>query len=47
MATERRRFRINDDESVTIVIGFAAWPFPIPLVQGGKRLAIRYRSRDR
>jgi hypothetical protein len=33
MATERRRFRINDDESVTMVIGFAAWPFPIPLVK--------------
>jgi hypothetical protein len=33
MATERRRFRINDDESVTMVIGFEAWPFPIPLVK--------------
>src|SRR6186713_3100379 len=33
MATERRRFRINDDESVTMVLGFAAWPFPIPLVK--------------
>jgi len=39
MATERRRFRINDDDSVTVVIGFAAWPFPIPLVkaEGGWR----------
>jgi hypothetical protein len=34
MATERRRFRINDDGSVTMVVGFAAWPFPIPLVKG-------------
>jgi len=33
MATERRRFRINDDQSVTMVVGFAAWPFPIPLVK--------------
>jgi len=34
MSTERRRFRINDDGSVTMVVGFAAWPFPIPLVKG-------------
>src|SRR3954454_12078598 len=34
MAVERRRFRFNDDGSVTMVVGFEAWPFPIPLVQG-------------
>lgn len=34
MAKERRRFRFNDDGSVTMVIGFEAWPFPIPLVNG-------------
>ncbi|MEX1116859.1 MAG: DUF2950 family protein [Akkermansiaceae bacterium] len=36
MATERRRFRINDDSSVTMVIGTEAWPFPIPLVKNDK-----------
>lgn len=33
MAEERRRFRFNDDGSVTIVVGYEAWPFPIPLVK--------------
>lgn len=32
-AMERRRFRFNDDGSVTMVVGFEAWPFPIPLVK--------------
>ena len=32
-AVERRRFRFNDDESVTMVVGFEAWPFPIPIVK--------------
>jgi DUF2950 family protein len=33
MADDRRHFTTNDDGSVTIVIGFQAWPFPIPLVK--------------
>lgn len=33
MAMERRRFRFNDDGSVTMVVGFEAWPFPIPMVK--------------
>ena len=33
MAEEFRRFRINDDGSVSIVVGYEAWPFPIPLVK--------------
>jgi hypothetical protein len=33
MAEERRRFRFNDDGSVSIVVGYGAWPFPIPLVK--------------
>ncbi len=33
MAEDRRRFRFNDDGSVTIVVGYEAWPFPIPLVK--------------
>jgi len=33
MAVEHRRFRFNDDGSVTMVVGFEDWPFPIPLVQ--------------
>ena len=32
-AMERRRFRFNDDDSVTMVVGFEAWPFPIPIVK--------------
>ena len=34
MAMEHRSFRDNDDGSVTMVVGFEAWPFPIPLVKG-------------
>ena len=33
MAEEFRRFRVNDDGSVSIVAGYEAWPFPIPLVK--------------
>jgi hypothetical protein len=33
MAMERRRFRFNDDGSVSMVVGFEAWPFPIPMVK--------------
>jgi len=33
MAMERRRFRLNDNDSVTMVVGFQAWPFPIPMVK--------------
>jgi hypothetical protein len=33
MAEEFRRFRVNDDGSVTIVAGYEAWPFPFPLVK--------------
>ena len=36
MAVERRRFRFNDDGSVSMVVGFEAWPFPIPLVKSEK-----------
>ena len=36
MAVERRRFRFNDESSVTMVIGAEAWPFPIPLVKTDK-----------
>ena len=27
--------RRNDDGSLTLVVGYQAWPFPIPLVQQG------------
>ena len=33
MAGDRRSFRFNDDGSVTLVVGFEAWPFPIPIVK--------------
>ena len=33
MAVDHRSFRDNDDGSVTMVVGFEAWPFPIPLVK--------------
>jgi hypothetical protein len=33
MDAERRSFRFNDDGSVTMVVGFEAWPFPIPIVK--------------
>ncbi len=33
MAVERRRFRFNDENSVTMVIGAEAWPFPVPIVK--------------
>src|SRR5437868_13999036 len=33
MADDHRHFITNDDGSVTIVVGFQAWPFPIPLVK--------------
>lgn len=33
MAVDYRSFRDNDDGSVTMVVGFEAWPFPIPLVK--------------
>lgn len=36
MAIERRRFRDNDGNSVTMVIGAEAWPFPIPIVKTDK-----------
>jgi hypothetical protein len=36
MAIERRRFRNNDGNSVTMVIGAEAWPFPVPIVKTEK-----------
>lgn len=33
MAGERKRLRGNGDGSVSLVVGFEAWPFPIPLVK--------------
>ncbi len=36
MAIERRRFRDNDENSVTMVIGAEAWPFPVPIVKTEK-----------
>ena len=33
MAEDRQRLRVNDDGSVTMVVGYEAWPFPIPLVK--------------
>jgi Protein of unknown function (DUF2950) len=36
MAIERRRFRNNDENSVTMVIGAEAWPFPVPIVKTEK-----------
>lgn len=36
MAVERRRFRENDENSVTMVIGAEAWPFPVPIVKTDK-----------
>ena len=36
MTVERRRFRFNDDGSVTMVIGAEAWPFPVPIVKTDK-----------
>ena len=33
MAGERKRLRDNADGSVSVVVGFEAWPFPIPLVK--------------
>ena len=36
MAIERRRFRENDENSVTMVIGSEAWPFPVPIVKTEK-----------
>src|SRR5436190_9278332 len=33
MAADRRHFTTNDDGSVTMVVGYEAWPFPIPLVK--------------
>lgn len=36
MAIERRRFRHNDENSVTMVIGAEAWPFPVPMVKTEK-----------
>lgn len=36
MSIERRRFRFNDENSVTMVIGAEAWPFPIPIVKTDK-----------
>lgn len=36
MAVERRRFRSNDENSVTMVIGAEAWPFPVPIVKTEK-----------
>lgn len=36
MAVERRRFRFDDENTVTMVIGAEAWPFPIPIVKAGE-----------
>jgi hypothetical protein len=36
MAVERRRFRFNDENSVTMVVGAEAWSFPIPIVKTDK-----------
>lgn len=36
MAIERRRFRENNEASVTMVIGAEAWPFPVPIVKTEK-----------
>jgi hypothetical protein len=36
MAIERRRFRDNNENSVSMVIGAEAWPFPIPIVKTDK-----------
>jgi hypothetical protein len=36
MAVERRRFRFDDENSVTMVIGAEAWPFPVPIVKTGE-----------
>jgi hypothetical protein len=36
MAIERRRFRENNENSVTMVIGAEAWPFPVPIVKTDK-----------
>ena len=36
MAIERRRFRFNTENSVTMVIGAEAWPFPVPIVKSEK-----------
>ena len=36
MAVERRRFRENNENSVTMVIGAEAWPFPVPIVKTDK-----------
>jgi DUF2950 family protein len=33
MADDHKTFTTNDDGSVTIVVGYEAWPFPIPLVK--------------
>ena len=33
MAEDRQRLRVNEDGSVTMVVGYEAWPFPIPLVK--------------
>ena len=33
MAADHERLTTNDDGSVTMVIGYEAWPFPIPLVK--------------
>src|SRR4029077_14670607 len=30
---DRERLRVNDDGSVSMVVGYEAWPFPIPLVK--------------
>lgn len=37
MGKEHRAFRVNDDGSVTMVVGFEAWPFPIPLINADNR----------
>ncbi len=36
MAVERRRFHFNDENSVTMVIGAEAWPFPVAIVKTEK-----------
>ena len=33
MAEDHQRLRVNEDGSVTMVVGYEAWPFPIPLVK--------------
>ena len=31
----------------TLVIGYEDWPFPVPIVKAGQRVAVRYGGRKR